>query len=271
MIAYSESNAFRNPIPTFDCAISCTNGDVALQRYLTVRIAASRVPSAGTLDEPFCVKPKGSPDCSSGSSCRDKQGCRETGKHAESTALVLGQQTASTTQSQTSGSGTWMQEETVALLSRPILGTTVARWADLFRWADPQDMSRQVDLVDGACSGSGHVSCHGLQFYARRGSTRTNHFSPEKNYRNSSSSSGASQSWLDRHELLASLRAAAVCEHRFSPVFCILEKTCEPAVTHAILVKDVFFQPRSLLRQFVTADNLSSGTWLQRKDWLALR
>ena len=35
-----------------------------------------------------------------------------------------------------------------------ILGTTVARWADLLRWADPQDMSRQVGLVDGACSGS---------------------------------------------------------------------------------------------------------------------
>ena len=35
-----------------------------------------------------------------------------------------------------------------------ILGTTVARWADLLRWADPQDMSRQVGLVDGACNGS---------------------------------------------------------------------------------------------------------------------
>ena len=98
--------------------ISCTNGDVALQRYLTVRIAASRVPSAGMLDEPFCVKPKGSPDCSGGSSRRDKQECHETGKHAESTALVLRRQTVSTAQSQTSGSGTWMQEETVALLSR---------------------------------------------------------------------------------------------------------------------------------------------------------
>ena len=107
-----------------------------------------------------------------------------------------------------------------------ILGTTAARWADLLRWADPQDTSRQVGLVDGAR----HVSPfearikHCLQFYARRGSTRTHHFSPEKNYRNSSSSSGASQSWLDRHELLASLSAAAVCEHRLSPVFCILEK-----------------------------------------------
>ena len=117
--AYSESNAFRNPSPTFDCAhLLHTNGDVALQRYLTVRIAASRVPSAGMRDEPFCVKPKGSPDSSGGSSCRDKQECHETGKHAESIALVLGQQTVSTAQSQTSGSGTWMEEKTVALLSR---------------------------------------------------------------------------------------------------------------------------------------------------------
>ena len=185
--------------------------------YLTVRIAASARPESRNAGRAVCVKPKGSPECS-GSSCRDKHECHETVKHAESTALVLGQQTVSTAQSQTSGSGTWMQEETVAHLSRHhhfrhdscSMGGSHRTRLDRSAWLM---VRRHVSPFEARIK-------HCLQFYVRRGSTRTNHFSPEKNYRNSSSSSGASQSWLDRPRIAGIPKRC--CGMRTSPLASIL-------------------------------------------------
>ena len=70
--------------------------------------------------------------------------------------------------------------------------------------------------------------------------------------------SGASQSWLTRCDSLA-WHAVAVCEHRFLPVLCILEKTWGPVVTQTIPGRDAFFQPRSLPRELTTADSKERG------------
>ena len=69
--------------------------------------------------------------------------------------------------------------------------------------------------------------------------------------------SGASQSWLRR------------CPPPDN--FLHFGKTWEMVVTHAVPARDAFLQPRSLLRELVTADSWVQGTWLSRKDWLASR
>ena len=68
---------------------------------------------------------------------------------------------------------------------------------------------------------------------------------------------GAPQSWLRR------------CPPPTSTLH--FGKTWEMVVTHAVPARDAFLQPRSLLRDLVTADSWVQGTWLSRKDWLASR
>ena len=230
MRAYSESNAFRNTSPTFDCAISCAH--------------KWRCHTAEVLD--------GSNRCFARPECRNagravlRQAERVTQTVAAARVVATNRNAMKQGNTQSRQPLFWANKQYLRLRARPlevgrgcrrkqlpffpgttIFGTTAARWADLLRWADPQDMSRQVGLVDGASSGSFRGTYLVVLYSSTQDAVRqeqTNHFSLDKNYRNSSSSSGASQSWLDRHELLSSVSAAAVCEHRLSPVFCILEK-----------------------------------------------
>ena len=91
--------------------------------------------------------------------------------------------------------------------------------------------------------------------------------------------SGAPQNWPRKLELLA-VSAIAVYEHRVLPTFRISQKTWDPVamwkgcwkvVVNDTLVDDKFFQARSLLSELTTADSWVVGTWLCRRDWLAVR
>ena len=140
-----------------------------------------------------------------------------------------------------------------------VSGTAAARWAALLRWLPRTCLGRQAWCPV--------IVCCTAQNTIRQGQTiQPLDLLQELIFLES----GASQSWLTRHELLA-FSAAAVCEHHFLPAFPILEQTWESGVSLVHQVRDTIFQPRSLLRERITADSWVTGTWLQRRDWLSLR
>ena len=82
--------------------------------------------------------------------------------------------------------------------------------------------------------------------------------------------SGAPQSWLRKFDLLA-VSAAAENERRLSPPLCISEKNLGTSCNVERMSKCCNVRHSRLLNELRTADSWVAGTWLCRRDWLAVR
>ena len=139
-----------------------------------------------------------------------------------------------------------------------VSGTTNARRADLLRRVDRQDMSRQVGLACGACS----ASLRGWHFVLVCCITQ-NAVRRERTISASGCTSG-----IDLHRVVlrrvgskdANRWHKRCCMQTSPPVNILyLGKTWELVVTDAVPARDAFFQPRSLLRGLVTAEERLAG------------